>query len=135
LTVEFAAGIVEDSPPRVRALVGWLFIPTDALDGVRMGVERAPPVKAMLLINVGRFSMTLSEERCPTCDGSGFVARNNQRAPGPTCSHASNTTTPYPTPDAPYDGGALRFVRSTAYLVGAAALVAALALLIKVLWH
>jgi hypothetical protein len=79
--------------------------------------------------------MTLSEERCPTCDGSGFVARNNQRAPCPTCSQASNTTTPYLATGAPYDSSALRIVRSAAYLVGAAALVAALALLIKVLWH
>jgi hypothetical protein len=79
--------------------------------------------------------MTLSEERCPTCDGSGFVERNNQRAPCPTCSHASNSTTPYLAPDAPYESSALRIVRSAAYLVGAVALVAALALLIKVLWH
>jgi hypothetical protein len=79
--------------------------------------------------------MTQSEERCPTCDGSGFVARNNQRAPCPTCSQASNTTTPYLAPDAPYESSVLRIVHSAAYLVGATAIVAALALLIKVLWH
>jgi hypothetical protein len=45
--------------------------------------------------------MTLSEAHCPTCDGTGFVSRNNQRAPCPTCSPASNGSVPYLAPHIP----------------------------------
>ena len=78
--------------------------------------------------------MTLSEERCPTCDGSGVIARNNQRSPCPTCSPAGNIAAPYLAPSVLDDSRALRMVRFAAYLVGAAALIAALMLVIKELW-
>jgi hypothetical protein len=77
--------------------------------------------------------MTLSEERCPTCDGSGFVSRD-ERFACPTCSPTSNVSAPYVVADNPDQSNALRIMRWAAYLVGAAALIALLALLIKLLW-
>jgi hypothetical protein len=79
--------------------------------------------------------MTSSEERCPTCDGTGFVSRNDQRTPCPTCSPAGNGSAPYLAPNESDRSGALRTVRSAAYAVGAAAVLAVSAFLIKVLWH
>jgi hypothetical protein len=79
--------------------------------------------------------MTSSEERCPTCDGTGLVSRNDQRTPCPTCSPAGNGSAPYLAPNESDRSGAVRIVRSAAYVVGAAAVLAMLALLIKVLWH
>jgi len=78
--------------------------------------------------------MSHSEERCPTCDGSGVIVRNDQRSPCPTCSPAGNIAAPYLAPNVLDDTGALRMVRFAAYLVGAAALIAALVLVIKELW-
>jgi ribosomal protein S27AE len=78
--------------------------------------------------------MTLTEERCPTCDGSGFVARNGHRSACPTCSPTSSVSAPYVAPSDPDQSSALRILRWAAYLVGTAALVAVLALLIKQLW-
>ena len=78
--------------------------------------------------------MTLSEERCPTCDGSGFVARNDQRSACPTCSPTSSVTAPYHAHNVPNESSALVLLRFAAYLIGAAALIAALALVIKELW-
>jgi len=78
--------------------------------------------------------MTLSEERCPTCDGSGFVARDDQRSPCPTCSPTSSATAPYLAHNVADQSGALVVLRFAAYLIGAAAFVAALALVIKELW-
>ena len=81
--------------------------------------------------------MSSSEERCPTCDGSGFLVRGDQRYPCPTCSLAKDTGAPYlaPAPHRPDDVDALGIVRSAAYVVGAVAFFAVLALLIKALWH
>jgi len=75
--------------------------------------------------------MTLSDDRCPTCDGSGFVVRNDQRYPCPTCSAGSAASGPYLADHS----SALRIARSAAYVIGAAAIVAVLALVIKALWH
>jgi hypothetical protein len=79
--------------------------------------------------------MTLGAERCPTCDGSGLVARNEQRYRCPTCSPASDAGAPYSAIYGGGDGSALRFIRSAVYAVGAAGVVAMLALLIRALWH
>ena len=79
--------------------------------------------------------MTSSEERCPTCDGTGLVSRNDQRTPCPTCSPEGNGSAPYLAPNKSDRSGALRIVRSAAYAVGAAAVLAVMALLIKVLWQ
>jgi hypothetical protein len=78
--------------------------------------------------------VTLSEVRCPTCDGSGFVARNDQRFPCPTCSPTGGVSAPYLAPNEREDGVALRIFRRAAYAVGAAALIALFALLITLLW-
>ena len=80
-------------------------------------------------------SMTSSEERCPTCDGIGSVARNNQRYSCPTCPPKSDASGPYLAGGAPDHSGALRIARSAAYVMGAAALVAVVAVVIKALWH
>jgi hypothetical protein len=78
--------------------------------------------------------VTLSEVRCPTCDGSGFVARNDQRFPCPTCSPRTSASAPYLAANEREDGSALRIMRLAAYVVGAAALVALLALVMRLLW-
>ena len=79
--------------------------------------------------------MTLSEERCPTCDGSGVVSRGDQRFACPTCSPTTNGRGPYLTPADFHDqSNALRIVRWAAYLVGAVAFLAVLALMIRALW-
>ena len=81
--------------------------------------------------------MSSSEERCPTCDGSGALVRGGQRYPCPTCSLAKDTGAPYlaPAPSSHVDANALGLVRSAAYVVGAVAFFAVLALLVKALWH
>jgi len=79
--------------------------------------------------------MILSDDRCPTCDGSGFVVRSDQRYPCPTCSAGSAASGPYLAAGNPDRSSALRIARSAAYVIGAAALVAVLALVIKALWH
>jgi hypothetical protein len=79
--------------------------------------------------------MTSSDDQCPTCGGSGFVIRNDQRYPCPTCSPASGASGPYLAADKPNDSSALRIARSAAYGLGAAALIAVLALVLKALWH
>jgi hypothetical protein len=78
--------------------------------------------------------MPSSDDRCPTCDGSGFVARGDQSYPCPTCSPTSNAGGPYLAAD-PDQSNALSVVRSAAYGLGTAALIAVLMLLIKALWH
>lgn len=78
--------------------------------------------------------MTVSEEHCPTCDGSGFVGRNDQRSPCPTCSPRTVPTAPITRGE--FDtGNALRIVRWAAWLVAAVALIAVLAVVFKALWH
>ena len=79
--------------------------------------------------------MSLSIERCPTCDGSGFIARNDHRTACPTCSPTSNESAPYVAPDDHSQSSTLRILRSAAWLVGAAAFIAALVLLAKLLWN
>jgi hypothetical protein len=78
--------------------------------------------------------MPSSDDRCPTCDGSGFVARSDQRYPCPTCSPMSDASGPYLAAD-PDESGAVRVARLAAYGLGAAALIAVLALVVKALWH
>ena len=78
--------------------------------------------------------MTSSDDRCPTCNGSGLIARSDQRYPCPTCS-PSDASWPYLAADEPDDSSALRMARSAAYGLGAAALIAVLALVIMALWH
>jgi hypothetical protein len=79
--------------------------------------------------------MTSSEERCPTCDGTGFVTRDDQRYPCPTCSPRSDVGGPHLTAEGRDQSNALRIARAAAYLMGAAALVAVLALVMNALWH
>jgi hypothetical protein len=81
--------------------------------------------------------MISTEERCPTCEGSGFVARNDQRLSCPTFSPKSDVSGPYLSlsPNDLHHGSALHIARSAAYVVGAGALFAVLALLITALWH
>jgi len=80
--------------------------------------------------------MTSSDHRCPTCDGSGFVTRNDQRYPCPTCTPTTDIGRPYLTADEPDpSSGPLQIARSVAYGFGAAALIALLALIVKILWH
>jgi hypothetical protein len=79
--------------------------------------------------------MPSSDDRCPTCDGSGFVTRGDQRYPCPTCSPTSDAGGPYLAADDPLHSNALWITRSAAYVLGAAALVAVLAIVIKALWH
>jgi hypothetical protein len=78
--------------------------------------------------------MPSSDDQCPTCDGSGVVARGNQRYPCPTCSTASDASGPYLAAD-PRESRAIHIARSAAYGLGAAALMAVLALVLKALWH
>jgi hypothetical protein len=78
--------------------------------------------------------MPSSDDRCPTCDGSGFVARSDRRYPCPTCSPTSDASGPYLAAD-PAKGSAVHIARSAAYGLGAAALIAVLALVLKALWH
>jgi hypothetical protein len=78
--------------------------------------------------------MTLSEELCPTCDGSGFVGRNDQPSPCPTCSPRTVATAPIGPgePDAP---NAHRIVGWASWVVGVVAVIALLAAVFKALWH
>jgi DnaJ-class molecular chaperone len=79
--------------------------------------------------------VTLREERCPTCDGTGSIARDNQQYPCPTCSPSSEESVPYLAPNDSHDSSALRLARTAAYVVGVAAVVAVMALLIKAAWQ
>lgn len=79
--------------------------------------------------------MTSSNERCPTCDGTGFVARHDQRYPCPTCSPSSDGGGPYFAADDPEQSRARRIARVAVCAMAAAALVAVLAMLINALWH
>ena len=87
------------------------------------------------LIPVREVLMPSSDDRCPTCDGSGFVARNEQQYPCPTCTPATDIGRPYLTADEPDPTSPLHIARSVAYGLGAAGLIAALALVIITLWH
>jgi len=78
--------------------------------------------------------MTFNEEQCPTCGGSGFIAPNDQCSACPTCSPTTSEILPYPAPIDRTQGSTLPILRFAAYLVGAAALIAVLALVIKELW-
>jgi len=61
--------------------------------------------------------MPSSHDRCPTCNGSGFIARGDQRYPCPTCSPSSGASGPYLAAD-PDESSALRIARSAAYGFG-----------------
>jgi hypothetical protein len=78
--------------------------------------------------------MTFSNEHCPTCEGSGFVGRKDQRSPCPTCSPRTVQTAPIARGEA-HTGNVLRIVRWAAWLVGAVALMAVLAVVFNALWH
>jgi hypothetical protein len=86
------------------------------------------------VLSVRESFMPSNDDQCPTCDGSGFVARGDQRYPCPTCSPTSDAGGPYLAAD-PDQSNALSVVRSVAYGLGAAALIAVLVLVIKALWH
>jgi hypothetical protein len=79
--------------------------------------------------------MSSTDDQCPTCDGRSFVVRNKQQYPCPTCSPATETRGPYLTANEPEPSGPLQMARSTAYGLGAALVIAALALVAKSLWH
>jgi len=79
--------------------------------------------------------MPSSDDQCPTCDGSGVVTRNDQEYPCPTCSPTTDIGRPYLTADEPAPISPLHIARSVAYGLGAAALIAVLALIAKTLWH
>jgi ribosomal protein S27AE len=100
----------------------------------RSKARRKDDAVSLSLCRAGDFSMTSSGDRCPTCDGSGFVARGDQRYPCPTCSPSSSASGPYLAAD-PDDRSALHIARSAACGLGAAALIAVLALVLKALWH
>jgi hypothetical protein len=76
--------------------------------------------------------MTSSDDRCPTCDGSGSVTRNDQTYPCPTCSPTTDIGRPYLSAE---ESMPRSLFRSVAHGVGAAGLIAVLAILIKTLWH
>jgi hypothetical protein len=78
--------------------------------------------------------MPSSDDRCPTCDGSGSVTRNDQQYPCPTCSPTTDIGRPYLSADEP-PIGPFHTARSVAYGLGAAAVIGALALIVKALWH
>jgi hypothetical protein len=79
--------------------------------------------------------MKSRDDRCPTCDGNGVVARSDQQYPCPTCSPATDTGRPYLTADKPEQSGPLQMARSVAYGLAAAAVIGVLALVVKTLWH
>jgi hypothetical protein len=64
----------------------------------------------------------------PTCDGSGFIAQNDQQYPCPACSPASDASGPCLAADEYDKSSALHIARSATYGMGAAALIAVLAL-------
>jgi hypothetical protein len=78
--------------------------------------------------------VAVSEGRCPTCDGSGYIARNGHGWPCPTCS-PSAAGAPALRSDDDIQTGILRYVRWSASFVGAVAFVVMVALLIKFLWN
>jgi len=80
-------------------------------------------------------SMPSSDDRCPTCDGSGSVTRNDQQYPCPTCSPTTDIGRPYLTAEEPGPSSPFRIARSVAYGLGVAAIIGVLAILIKTLWH
>jgi len=71
--------------------------------------------------------MSHSDERCPTCDGTSFITRDDQRIACPTCSDASNESPLYVGGD-DYRDGDDRW-RLAGLFLGGAALVVALAFL------
>src|SRR5262245_2605227 len=87
------------------------------------------------LIPVRESSMPSSDDQCPTCDGSGFVVRNEQQYPCPTCSPTTDIGRPYLTADETAPSSPFHIARSVAYGLGAAALFAVLALVLRALWH
>ena len=73
--------------------------------------------------------MPSSDDRCPTCDGSGFVARNDQRYPCPTCSPTGDVSGPC-LAAVPDESSALSIARSAAHGLGLAALIAAMVMVL-----
>jgi hypothetical protein len=80
--------------------------------------------------------VVISEERCPTCAGRGYIVRDQRRWPCPTCSPASSTTAvQYLHADDRIERRALGYLRWAAFFVAAFGTVLALALLAIALWH
>ena len=80
--------------------------------------------------------MVISEERCPTCMGSGYIVRDQRRSPCPTCSPAISTTAvQHLHADDKIESRALGYLRRAAFFVGAFGTVLALTLLAIALWH
>jgi hypothetical protein len=75
--------------------------------------------------------MPSSDDRCPTCEGSGFVARHDEQHPCPTCSPTTDIGRPYLTADELSLSNPFHIARSVAYGLGVAAVIAALALAVK----
>jgi len=78
--------------------------------------------------------VAVNEKRCPTCDGSGYIARSGHGWPCPTCSPASAADAPTLRSDDDNQTGILRYVRWAVSFVGAVAFVVMVALLVKFLW-
>jgi len=78
--------------------------------------------------------MAVSEERCPTCDGSGHIARSGRGWPCPTCAPASASGAPSLRSNEDIQTGILRYVRRAASFVGVVAFLVMVALLVKFLW-
>lgn len=78
--------------------------------------------------------MAVSEERCPTCDGSGYIARSGHGWPCPTCSPSSAVGAPSFRSDDDIQTGIRRYLRWAASFVGAVAFVVVVVLLVRFLW-
>jgi hypothetical protein len=83
--------------------------------------------------------MPSSDDRCPTCDGSGAVTRNDQQYPCPTCSPTTDIGSdiggPYLIGDEPTQSSPLHIARSVAYGLAAATVIAGARARRKTLWH
>lgn len=79
--------------------------------------------------------MTSSDDRCPTCDGSGSVTRDDKQYPCPTCAPTTDIGRPYLSADEPGRRNPFHTAQSVAYGLGVAVLVAVLALVLMALWH
>jgi hypothetical protein len=79
--------------------------------------------------------MPSSDDRCPTCDGSGSVTRNDKQYPCPTCSPTTDIGRPYLSADEPAPSSPFHMARAAAYGLAAAALIAVLAIVVRALWH